>query len=134
MVNASKGKVYYLPEPMAVYRKFVGVYGKQTAIRQNYNWYKTLEGLIVHFQDEKVVSLVRKNQARSLLYMYENQAIDQLNELVPQARDILDLTALRSPDQLMKFSVKQLFLAFWRKLFLSLRHNPLANKISRKSS
>lgn len=122
MLNASRGKVYYMPDAMAVYRRSIGIYGTLSALKQNYDWYRTLGLLLGHFHEEKIHGLLRKNQARSLLYMYNNGGEDQLKELDPRLKDVLDLVTIRTADQLSTFPVRLLSNGLRRKLILNLRH------------
>jgi len=129
MLNASTGKIYYMPEPMGVYRKFVGIWGTKTDLSKYINWCKTLALLIKHFDDEKILTPLRKQHAHWLLYIYENNAVDAVQEQEPLVKEILDRVIITSPDQMARFKTKFLFLSLYKKLILSLRHNPIGNKL-----
>lgn len=129
MLNASYGKIYYMPEPMGVYRKFTGIWGPQNLLHKYTNWCKSLGFLIRHFDDEKVLQLLRKQQAYWLLYLYNNDA-DKVYEQEPLVKEILDMVIIKSPEQMARFKTKFLFLSFCKKLVLLLKHNPFGNRLA----
>jgi len=134
MLNAAYGKIYYMPEPMAVYRKFVGLWGTQALLSKQLNWYKTLALLIRHFDqegNEAILQGLRRQQASCLVYMYENNATEMLIQHEPLVGEVLDLVTVKSTDDMTRYSTRLLFAGFWKKMRALLRHNPIGNRLAR---
>jgi glycosyltransferase involved in cell wall biosynthesis len=131
MLNAARGKIFYLPEPMAVYRKFTGIHGPKPLAKRYIPWYKTLDILVGRFNDAKIDMLLRRQQARCIVYWYENDAEDLVVEHAPLAKEVLDMAVARTTLQMARFKTKFLLLSIVKKLSLSVRHNTLVNKFSK---
>jgi hypothetical protein len=130
MLNASYGKIYYMPDPMGVYRKFIGIYGTQNATTKVVNNCKTLSLLIDHFHDEEILQRLRWQKAVSLAYLYKHNAIDEVNKQEPLVKQVLDVTTIKSTDDLSKLSARFLFFGLCKRILSMVRHNPIGNKIN----
>lgn len=77
MLNANFGKIKYLPESMAVYRKHEqGIWSSKSKVYQNENWIKVLDYLIFEFKEQKIkniLSFQKANVQYRLAMEYLNQ-------------------------------------------------------------
>ncbi len=129
MVNASRGKIYYMPEPMAVYRKFTGYHGPQTLTKRYLQLYKTLDVLIGRFNDEKIDRLLRRQQAKCIVYWYNNDAGEIVSEQAPLVNEVLEMVMIKTTLHMARFKLPFLVASVIKKISLLLRHNPVVNKL-----
>jgi glycosyltransferase involved in cell wall biosynthesis len=118
MLNASFGDFYYMPRPMGVYRKFIGMYGAQGSIRRNIDNYETLQLLFQHFDDDAIRVELIKQQALSLVYLYKHEGFESLKKREPIVKAVLDIVMIKSANDLIEFKSKMLILAILKKIFM----------------
>jgi glycosyltransferase involved in cell wall biosynthesis len=134
MLNAAHGKIHYLPEPMGVYRKFVGVWGTQAYASKQLNWYKTLRYLVAYFNkpgNDIILQGLRRQQAACLVWLYEHDARETLLLHEPLVKEVLDLHTVTTPIGMIRYSTGLLWAGFWKKMILLLRHNPVGNRLAK---
>jgi glycosyltransferase involved in cell wall biosynthesis len=129
MITASKGKIYYMPESMAVYRRFTGVHSPLSLSRRYIPWYRTVDVLVGCFNDANIDRLLRQQQVKCLLHWYENNDEDILDEQAPLVKATLDKMMIKEPAELAKFKIGFLLAGLFKKMALTLAHNPVANKL-----
>ncbi|GGB08571.1 glycosyltransferase [Puia dinghuensis] len=128
MYNAAHGNIYYVPEPMAVYRRFTGLHGPKSLAKRYIPLFKTLDAMVGRFNNEKIDHLLRQQQVKCILYWRDN-APEILSEQAPLVKEVLDKVTIKTPEQLTKFTTGFLFTSLCRKLVASLMHNPVVNKL-----
>jgi glycosyltransferase involved in cell wall biosynthesis len=134
MLNAAHGKLHYFPEPMGVYRKFVGIWGTQAYASKQLNWYKTLKYLVAYFDkpgNEVILQGLRRQQAASLVWLYEHDARETLLLHEPLVKEVLDLNTATTPIGMIRYPTGLLLAGLWKKMLLVLRHNPVGNRLAK---
>lgn len=70
MLSAERGKIYYFPEPMAVYRKNVGNWSGQSQLVMWEKWLVVLDLLMDHFISHEVFQVLKEQKAKIIAEVF----------------------------------------------------------------
>lgn len=88
MLLARHGKIYYLPEVMAVYRKHTGGnWSTLDNVTSTFRWIKVLQLLIREFDNDSTIQeVLQKQQFRYIKHLYENHRTVYDSEFTGQSK------------------------------------------------
>ena len=70
MLNAEKGKIKYFPQPMAVYRRNIGLWSNHSQLIMWEKWLIVLGHLKEHFKDHEVVSVLKQQESKIIAQLF----------------------------------------------------------------